>query len=166
MKEYVKELFDKYYPEDNKLRRLLIKHSRDVADKALRIVDAHPELHLDRQFVEDGALLHDIGIFMTDAPGIYCHGNRPYIEHGRIGGEILRKEGYDALARVCERHTGTGLPGYEPETLEEQVICYADKFFSKSHPEHEKTLEEAIRSLWKFGPECTDKMMQWNKMFG
>ncbi|MCI6081897.1 MAG: hypothetical protein MR724_10135, partial [Prevotella sp.] len=61
MKKYVKELFDKYYPEgkknaeETKLRRLLIKHSSDVADKALGIVDAHPELHLDRQFVEDGA---------------------------------------------------------------------------------------------------------------
>ena len=166
MKEYVKELFDKYYPEDNKLRRLLIKHSRDVADKALRIVDAHPELHLDGQFVEDGALLHDIGIFMTDAPGIYCHGNRPYIEHGRIGGEILRKEGYDALARVCERHTGTGLPGYEPETLEEQVICYADKFYSKTHPTVEKTVEQAMASLRKFGDEGAARFEEWVKLFG
>ena len=165
MKEYVKELFDKYYPEDTKLRRLLIKHSRDVADKALGIVDAHPELHLDRQFVEDGALLHDIGIYMTDAPGIYCHGTRPYIEHGRIGGEILRKEGHEALARVCERHTGTGLPGYEPETLEEQVICYADKFFSKSHPERVRTVEQTAQSLTKFGEEGVEKFLKWAKMF-
>ena len=165
MKEYVKELFDKYYPEDNKLRRLLIKHSRDVADKALGVVDAHPDLHLDRQFVEDGALLHDIGIFMTDAPGIHCHGSRPYIEHGRIGGEILRQEGYEALARVCERHTGTGLPGYEPETLEEQVICYADKFFSKSHPDRVRTVEQTAKSLEKFGKESVSRFNRWAAMF-
>ena len=104
----------------------------------------------------------------------------PAICHGLAGAEILLGEGLPRHARVAERHTGTGitrqaieqqglpLPAddYTPQTMEEQVICYADKFFSKSHPEHEKTLEEAIRSLWKFGPECTDKMMQWNKMFG
>ena len=147
------------------MRRLLIKHSRDVADKALRIVDAHPELHLDRQSVEDGALLPDIGIFLTAAPGTHCPGTRPYIEHGRAGGELLRKEGYEALARVCERHTGTGLPGFEPETMEEQVICYADKFFSKSHPERERTVEQTAQSLRKFGEEGVEKFMKWAKMF-
>ena len=171
MKEYVKELFDKYYPEGKKnkeetmLRQLLLKHSRDVADKALRIADAHPELHLDGQCGEDGALLQERGIYLTDAPGRRGHGSRPYIEHGRAGGELLRKEGYEALARVCERHTGTGLPGYEPETMEEQVICYADKFFSKSHPDRVRTVEQTAQSLRKFGEEGVEKFMKWAKMF-
>lgn len=159
------DIIYKYYPEDNELRRLLIRHSRDVADKALRIVDTHPELHLDRDFVEAGALLHDIGIYQTDAPGIHCHGIRPYLEHGRIGGEIMRKEGYEALARVCERHTGTGLPGLEPETMEEIVICYADKFYSKSHPERVRTVEQTAQSLRKFGEEGVKKFLNWSKMF-
>lgn len=159
------DIIHKYYPEDNELRRLLIRHSRDVADKALRIVDTHPELHLDRDFVEAGALLHDIGIYQTDAPGIHCHGIRPYLEHGRIGGEIMRKEGYEALARVCERHTGTGLPGLEPETMEEIVICYADKFYSKSHPERVRTVEQTAQSLRKFGEEGVKKFLNWSKMF-
>jgi len=159
------DIIHKYYPEDNELRRLLIRHSRDVADKALRIVDTHPELHLDRDFVEAGALFHDIGIYQTDAPGIHCHGIRPYLEHGRIGGEIMRKEGYEALARVCERHTGTGLPGLEPETMEEIVICYADKFYSKSHPERVRTVEQTAQSLRKFGEEGVKKFLNWSKMF-
>lgn len=159
------DIIYKYYPEDNELRRLLIRHSRDVADKALKIADTHPELHLDRDFVEAGALLHDIGIYQADAPGIYCHGTRPYLEHGRIGGEIMRKEGQEALARVCERHTGTGLPGYEPETMEEIVICYADKFYSKSHPERVRTVEQTALSLKKFGEEGVEKFLNWSKMF-
>lgn len=159
------DIIYKYYPEDNELRRLLIRHSRDVADKALRIADTHPELHLDRDFVEAGALLHDIGIYQTDAPGIYCRGTRPYLEHGRIGGEIMRKEGQEALARVCERHTGTGLPGFEPETMEEIVICYADKFYSKSHPERVRTVEQTAQSLRKFGEEGVEKFLNWSKMF-
>ena len=28
-------LIDKYYPEDNELKKILLKHSRSVADKAL-----------------------------------------------------------------------------------------------------------------------------------
>lgn len=56
-------IIDQFYPEDNDLRRLYLKHSHQVTDRALQICDAHPELGLDRQFVEEAAMLHDIGIF-------------------------------------------------------------------------------------------------------
>ena len=161
------------------MRRLLIKHSRDVADKALRIVDAHPELHLDRQFVEDGALLHDIGIFLTDADGICCYGDKPYICHGSLGAELMRREGYERHALVCERHTGAGLslqqiiaqqlpvPHREmvPVSLEEQVICFADKFFSKTHLDREKSVEKARRSLERYGQEGLDRFDHWCRLF-
>ena len=75
-------IIDKYYPEDNELKRILVTHSRSVADKALWIADTHPELELDKQFLEEAALLHDIGVFLTDAPGIHCYGTHPYICHG------------------------------------------------------------------------------------
>ena len=39
-------IIDKYYPEDNALRRLLLEHSQSVARKALQIVAFHPRLHL------------------------------------------------------------------------------------------------------------------------
>ena len=52
-----------------------------------------------------------------------------------------------------------------PETIEEQLICYADKFFSKSHPERVKTTEQAINSLRKFGEDGVTRFMQWEKMF-
>ena len=56
-------------------------HSRSVADKAIAIANAHPELIIDKQFVEEAAMLHDIGIFRTNAPGIQCFGTEPYICH-------------------------------------------------------------------------------------
>ena len=62
-------IIDKYYPEDDELRHILITHSQSVARRALQIVSSHPELHLDAQFVEEAAMLHDIGIYLTDAPG-------------------------------------------------------------------------------------------------
>ena len=172
-------IINKYYPEDNELRHILLVHSRAVADKALAIADRHPALSLDRQFIEEAAMLHDIGIVRCNAPGIQCFGTEPYICHGRIGAEMLRAEGFPRHARVCERHTGAGITrsqiiaqklplpqqDFLPETMEEKVICYADKFFSKSHLDEEKTVEQAIASLSKFGEEGVARFREWVKMF-
>ena len=124
-------------------------------------------------------MLHDIGIRWCHAPGIFCEGEEPYIRHGLIGGEILRKEGFPQHARVCERHTGTGLTreqiirqnlplpeeDFTPETFEEQLVCYADKFFSKSHPDRVLSVADAARSLEKFGHEGVEKFLEWAKKF-
>ena len=172
-------IIDKYYADDNQLRHILLTHSRAVADFALRVADRHPELHIDRQFVEEAAMLHDIGIFRCDAPGICCHGTEPYICHGRIGALLLREEGYPRHARVCERHTGAGLTlddivtqqlplphqSFLPETIEERLICYADKFFSKTHLDREKTFGQAVGSLMKFGAAGVDRFRQWHQIF-
>ena len=158
-------IIDKYYPADDELRRVLLQHSRQVADRCLQIVKKHRELPVDVQFLEEAAMLHDIGIYQCDAPSIHCHGREPYIRHGPIGGDLLRQEGFPRHARVAERHTGTGLPGYEPETLEEQLVCYADKFFSKSSPDHVRTVAETAQSLEKFGHEGVENFLQWVKMF-
>lgn len=173
------DIIYKYYPEDNALRRLLLHHSRQVAARALRIVDKHPELGAQRAFVEEAAMLHDIGIFLTHAPGIHCEGTAPYLLHGRLGAELMRQEGREDLARVCERHTGTGLTceqiiarglplpheDFCPETIEEIIVCYADKFYSKSHPERERTVEQTARNLEKFGQEGVAKFLTWAARF-
>ncbi|MBR1520544.1 MAG: HD domain-containing protein [Bacteroidaceae bacterium] len=173
-------IIDKYYPTENELKHILMVHSRQVTDKALDIVDRHPELDADRPFVEEAAMLHDIGIFRCDAAGIQCFGTEPYICHGTIGADLLRAEGFPRHARVCERHTGAGLSLQEiiaqnlpvphhdllPETIEEQIICYADKFFSKTKLNQEKTLEQAVRSLMKFGDEGVSRFVKWSEIFG
>ncbi len=140
-------------------------HSRQVADRCLAIVAKHKELPVDVQFMEEAAMLHDIGIYRCDAPSIHCHGTEPYLRHGPIGGEILRAEGLPRHARVAERHTGTGLPGYEPETLEEQIICYADKFYSKSRLDRVLTVAETAQSLEKFGHDGVLKFLAWAERF-
>ena len=157
-----KILIDKYYPEDDDLKALLMKHSRQVADKCILACERHPELQLDRAFVEEAAMLHDIGIRWCHAPGIFCEGEEPYIRHGLIGGEILRKEGFPQHARVCERHTGTGLTR---EQIIRQKVCYADKFFSKSHSDRVLSVADAARSLEKFGHEGVEKFLEWAKKF-
>lgn len=173
------DIIDKYYADNAPLHDLLVLHSKQVTERALRIAEAHPEMNLDKAFIAQAAMLHDIGIFLTDAPGIHCHGKEPYLMHGYLGGQLMRREGYDAIARVCERHTGTGLTAenikaqnlplpegdYRPETLEEQIICYADKFYSKSHPERVRSVAETARSLEKFGPEGVEIFRGWAKKF-
>ena len=158
-------IIDKYYPADDELRRVLLHHSRQVADRCLQIVRKHRELPVDIQFLEEAAMLHDIGIYQCDAPSIHCHGSEPYLRHGPIGGDLLRQEGYERHARVAERHTGTGLPGYEPETLEEQIVCYADKFYSKSKPNRVLTVAQAAESLEKFGHDGVLKFLAWAERF-
>lgn len=173
------DIINKYYPEDNELRRILWVHSRHVADKALALARRHQELNIDMQFVEEAAMLHDIGILRCDAAGIQCFGTEPYICHGTIGAEMMRAEGLPRHALVCERHTGTGLTlqyiidnnlplphrDLVPVSIEEQLICFADKFFSKTRPDEEKTVEQALRSIAKFGDECAEKFNRWSQLF-
>ena len=172
-------LIDKYYPENNELKHILVTHSRSVADKALALARKHPELDLDLDFIEEAAMLHDIGIFKTDADGIFCFGTYPYICHGYLGAELVRAEGFPRHALVCERHTGAGLtleqilarelpvPHREmvPISLEEQLICFADKFYSKTHLDREKSVEKARKSIEKHGNEGLARFDKWCKLF-
>ena len=173
-------IIQKYYNGNPELLKILLKHSKAVADKAIAIAKAHPELPIDRQFLLEAAMVHDIGIIKTNAPDIQCLGTEPYIRHGVLGAEMMRAEGYPLHARVCERHTGAGLSLKEieeqslplphedllPETLEEKLICYADKFFSKTRLDREKTLEQAERSVAKHGEEGLRRFNEMEEISG
>ena len=127
-------------------------------------------------------MLHDIGMCRTDAPGIHCHGTEPYIMHGIIGRQMLDSLGLYRHGRVCERHTGAGITADEiiaqhlpiepprdllPESIEEKLVCYADKFFSKSRPDSPaKTLEHTRRSLSKFGDATLARFEALIGLFG
>ncbi len=177
-------IIQRYYTPGNDDYRVLVLHSRQVADMAVtigqRLIDRH--VPLDIEFIEEAAMLHDIGMCRTDAPGIHCHGSEPYILHGILGRQMLESLGLYRHARVCERHTGAGITAAEiisqhlpitpprdllPETLEEQIICYADKFFSKSRPgEPAKTLERARQTLARFGADTLARFDAMAERFG
>ena len=180
-------IIDQYYPSENELRRILLVHSRQVADRCLKIAKAHPELKLDVEFLEEASMLHDIGIVQCKAPSIQCFGTEPYICHGLLGARMLRALNVDhahynleRCALVCERHTGTGITreqieaqhlplpidiSYVPESMEEQVICYADKFYSKSDLSLERSVVQTAQSLEKFGEAGVKKFLKWVEMF-
>lgn len=176
----VKEIIDRYYPCENELKNIYMIHAGAVADFALGLARKHPELELDEAFVYEAAMLHDIGIFLTDAPRIHCYGSEEYLCHGYLGAELLRSIGLERHARVCERHTGTGLTkevierngwnlpvkDFVPETLEEQLICFADKFFSKTKFLHEpRTFEQVVESMRKISEDSVKKVEKWAEMF-
>ena len=173
------EIIDKYYPVGTQCRGIFIKHSRQVANKALEIA-RRCNLNIPLETVETAAMLHDIGIFLTNATDIDCRGTEHYICHGILGAELLRKEGFDeAIARVAERHTGAGLTiddidrqqlplprkDYLPETMLEKLICYADKFFSKSGTMQEKTLDKVRASMARHSPESLTRFDELHEMF-
>ena len=157
------EIIDKYYPENTEQRQILVIHSLSVAGKAMKILDAHPELRLNRSFVKEAALLHDIGIFQTDAPTIQCFGSHPYIAHGYLGAEILREEGFPQHALVCERHTGAGLS--LQDIVDQQLPVPHREMLPITHLDEEKSVEKARHSIAKYGEEGLSRFDRWCSLF-
>lgn len=176
-----KDIIDSIYPAGRKVRGILLSHSRSVADEALAI-SHRLGLPLGDGEIETAAMLHDIGIIATDAPGIDCHGRAPYLCHGAVGADMLRAAGVpEKYALVAERHTGAGLtvdeitasglplpPGrvYMPESLLEKLICYADCFYSKGGDGCRKSLERVRASMAKFGPGESARFEALHSLFG
>ena len=176
-------LIDKYYSDAPQAKQILLDHSRLVTRKALKIgryLQAQGD-SVDLKFIAEAAMLHDIGMIHTDTPELGCHGKGNYLQHGIRGKEILEQEGLPRHARVCERHIGVGLTADEirqqqlplpprdmrPETQEEQIICYADLFYSKGDkkPAAEKTFADIREKLVKYGKNKVAIFEKWQKKF-
>jgi uncharacterized protein len=167
------EIINFFYSENDPAREILLLHSTQVRNKALEI-SRRIGGDVDIELVSNGAMLHDIGIRFCDAPDIGCFGEDKYILHGILGAESLRClkfPGVEKLARICERHTGSGISASEirlnslplperdflPESLEEKIVCLADKFFSRSGDLREKPLSEIRREMSKFGAATLER---------
>ncbi|MEA3544411.1 MAG: HD domain-containing protein [Thermodesulfobacteriota bacterium] len=177
------EVIRKYYSNNPVASKILLDHSRLVTKKSLKIARdlLSQGKSIDLKFVAEAAMLHDIGMFLTDTPELGCNGEGSYLQHGIKGKELLEKEGLFKHARVCERHIGVGLTAAEieqqqlplpardmqPETLEEQIICYADLFYSKGKNKlgQEKQPEEVRGKLKRYGKDKVEVFDRWLKMF-
>lgn len=181
MNHKIQEIIDRHYTDNPRLRELLLSHSEAVARKALECGYRRLPDDLDFNFIEEAAMLHDIGIICCNAPSIFCHGDLPYICHGVEGRRILEAEGLPRHALVCERHTGAGLTITDiksqalplplrdmiPRSKEERLICYADKFYSKSgDPNREKSLETVISQMSRHGDDTLRRFMSLHEEFG
>ncbi len=114
----------------------VINHCEEVAKLALEIASKLEKkgLKVDLKLVEAGALLHDIGRSKSHA-----------VDHGVVGAKIAELEGLpEAVVRIIKRHVGGGITAqeaerfgwpkdvYEPVTLEEKLVSYADKLIDSS----------------------------------
>ena len=175
------EIIKEYYKPGSRIYGLLVQHSQCVAEKALAVAATVGHLKPDLTFIHEAAILHDIGIFLTRSPSLGCFGEHPYVCHGVLGRELLEKHGLPRHALVCERHVGTGLTladidrqhlplprrDMRPVSIEEQIICYADKFFSKDgkDPGQEKSVREVLQKLASYGPEPAARFRSWVALF-
>lgn len=171
-------IIEKFYTPGTNLYKVLVGHSRIVTEKSLEIAQNFSELNPNLKFIKEAAMLHDIGIFLTRAESIGCTGEAPYICHGYLGRKLLDKEGLPPeYGLVCERHTGAGitkeniisndlpLPHRDmvPLSLEEKIICAADKYHSKNpmHADRKITTLEIIEELEKINPDHAKRFSVW-----
>ncbi len=130
----------------------VIKHCKAVSELATEIANACKEkgLNVDLELVEIGALLHDIGRAKTHS-----------VHHAVIGAEMAKSIGMpETIISIIKRHVGGGITEdeakklgwprdvYVPQTLEEKIVCYADKLINGSRRVPiERTIEEFSRKL-------------------
>lgn len=115
---------------------ITIRHCKTVARVALALADAlrRRGVRVDKEVIYTAALLHDIGRSRVQT-----------VRHGYEGAEMLRKEGVDArVVETVRKHVGAGIApeeaktlglpdmDYIPRTLEERVVCFADKVVDSS----------------------------------
>jgi uncharacterized protein len=174
-------ILQRNFGENREAFEIVLKHSTMVAAKAVSIARSLSDPTINIDFVEEAALLHDIGICRIHAPRIACHGDAPYICHGILGRQILETEGLKFHALVCERHIGVGigikdivqqqlpLPKRDmiPVTVEEKIICFADLFYSKKpgRLDEEKSIEEVKKALQKHGEHKVAIFENWVREF-
>ncbi|PKM91730.1 phosphohydrolase [Candidatus Falkowbacteria bacterium HGW-Falkowbacteria-1] len=175
------KIIQKFYKTDSLAYSFLVPHSQSVAKKAIEIAIRVPHLSPDLKFIEEASMLHDIGIFLVSYQKIGCFGDEPYICHGYLGRELVEKEGYPKHALVCERHIGLGismkdikmqklpLPCREmmPISIEEKIICLADKFFSKNKEflTKEKSIDQIRKDHLGFGEDKIQRLDEWLSEF-
>ena len=175
------EIIEQVYEPGSLAYRILVDHGQLVAKKAVTIAERVAHLNPDIGFIKQAALLHDIGMILTDSPKLGCHGKHPYIRHGVLGRKMLEERGLLQHALVCERHLGVGvtrediraqrlpLPDRDmlPKSIEEQIICYADKFYSKNGKSagQEKTVEKILKKLRKYGSDKVRRFQSWVDLF-
>jgi uncharacterized protein (TIGR00295 family) len=109
----------------------VVDHCRAVSKVAQTMIARLEErgIAVDREAVVAAALLHDIG-----------RSRNQTAQHGLIGAQILEQEGVDtSVVEIVRRHVGAGIssaearilgfpPGdYVPSSLEQRVVCFADK---------------------------------------
>ena len=177
MNKYFKIL--KKYSTSEDSFGIVLNHSLIVLGKSIEIINIKKLYNwIDFDLIVSGCILHDIGVFGVRNSGLDSTKRIDYLRHGILGGKILRKEGLPEEALIAERHIGSGLSkeyimqnnlplpkkDFFPITLEQKLICYADKFHSKSGKID--TIDSIKKEMKGFGKEPLRRFLELDKLFG
>jgi len=153
----------KRYSTGQRELKIVLAHSKAVQKLALEIavkINKAGKRKADIKFIRNAALLHDIGRF-EHPPWKHA------ILHGVAGAKILKKEGLPLkYQKVCENHLGAGITksdvikqklplptkDYVPKTIDEKIICYADRqIYTTEKSSKRVPIEEDIKRLKRYG---------------
>ena len=120
--------------QKNKCSPEVIAHCQAVASLAVELSEKFEAKNypINMALIEAGALLHDLGRAKTHS-----------VNHAIEGMQIAQAESLpDAIICIIKRHVGAGITSeeaevlnwpkdnYIPQSLEEKIVCYADKCIS------------------------------------
>ncbi|HEY6282601.1 MAG TPA: HD domain-containing protein [Nitrososphaerales archaeon] len=126
--------------------QIIIEHCQTVTKVARVLAEelAKRGQEVDVEAVVAAAMLHDIGRSKTQT-----------IRHGVEGSQIVEGEGADnKVVEIVRKHVGAGIAAeestrlglpdfdYIPRTLEERVVCFADKMVDRNKV---RPFEEEVR---------------------
>lgn len=174
-------ILKRHYRPETAAFKVLVAHGDAIRKKAMTLIEKNPRFDVDTDLIEESAYLHDIGIIDTSASSIGCHGDHPYLTHGVFGKARLEQEALPKHARIAERHIGVGLTKEDivknnlplphkdmmPETIEEEIICFLDLFFSKIPGKMDEEKPKALirENLATFGNRHVAVFDTWCKKF-
>lgn len=177
----VKDIIAQFYKPDTEAYRVLLIHGKMVSILAVEIAHQIDVNDINIRFIEEAAMLHDIGMIKTNTPDLGCFGKEPYIKHGILGKEMLNSIGLFKHALVCETHIGVGitkedvikrhlpLPAKDmvPISIEEKIVAFADKFYSKTPHKltHKKSIDVVRKKIAKHGLQKLAIFDNWTQNF-
>ena len=178
-----------YIPTENEIKLLHEKHAPNIEafnrvfthclivwDIAKAIIESN-QLDVNAELVKAGCLLHDVGVYSLYRDNWFDEDM--YITHGIVGYQILKDEGYgEQICRIASHHTGVGLSrndikqqglplpdeDYLAETIEEELVMYADKFHSKQ-PRF-NSYDGYKNTVSKFGDDKVKRFEELASQFG
>ena len=173
-------IIHRYYPEGSDIERVLRQHAEDVTGLALELVDAHPRWGSTASSSRRRRCSTISGSIRPVRPRSSAQAKLPTSYTATSEPSYLRSLGLPRHAWVAERHTGSGLtaeeiaaraiplpPGiYTPQCPEEELICYADKFYSKTKLGQRKALERVRSGFSKHGEAALARFDALHQKYG
>lgn len=135
--------------QKNKCTPEVIAHCQAVAALALEIAEKFKAKNysINTSLIEAGALLHDLGRTKNHS-----------VNHAIEGMQLAQAENLpDPIICIIKRHVGAGITveeaerlnwpkdNYIPQTLEEKIVCYADKCISGNKRIHAETTVKQLQ---------------------